>query len=838
MKQLLAPAHLEDLKRSGLSDPTIEAMGVFTIPPSEHKKHGLPQKVNSAYAIPYPGTDSIRYRQFYAEGDKGPKYFQAKGSGNRLYIPASITGDLLGNAGIPLNIVEGEKKAARARQDGLLCIGLSGLWNWTNGNGELLPDFDQITLKDREVFFIPDNDWLSPDKHGYRKNLHAAVYRLAHKLLDRGAKVFIVSLPPGDLKGIDDYLMKHTVEDLKQLPAKEITPVMQRADTITESELTDFLKEVSAIESEVARALIINKISKRFKIGKKQLAHEITGKQRKADRESEDTTFSAIFPGLVDLGINDKGEIVFIIARENGIIIEGSYEIDNVKYCPPKFENIPYPLSKTSEVLKHYTNDDTALFRDIFSYLKKFSYLPEPYFVLLTCKVFLSYIQDHPDIHYMPMILFYAVPERGKSRTGKAMTTICYRAIHLVDLREANIFRFAQYWGASLYFDFMNIWERAKHNDCEDILLCRFEKGAQIFRVLNMDAGPYQDQTKFSVYGATILSTNEPLHKILDSRCLPIIPPNRPGRYLDSLPSAAQTLRERLLAWRAKAMFMKLPEIEDMRELSGRLWDISRPLLQVCLMTTCQGVYETLKKLLIEISNQRREDRAQTIEGRIVAFINELSDDKVEEWEIKTSGVVDKLNETRPEGQKLSSQYVGKKLKAMSIKTRISHGRSHIYMNSETLEMLLAQYNFSETDTNSPYSPNSPALTVEPVYERERVSESGESGDNGESGESYGNSIELFDTSESGESVKQTHRAQTHDSKGSGESGESGESGDRGKKMTQCNLKPAPWGICNSFTMKIGPGNALSPYCLKGKVFCPNSESAKGVTKDMTVSEK
>jgi hypothetical protein len=44
------------------------------------------------------------------------------------------------------------------------------------------------------VKLVPDDDWLSPNKHGYGKNLKDAVYRLAGKLKERGARVFIVNI--------------------------------------------------------------------------------------------------------------------------------------------------------------------------------------------------------------------------------------------------------------------------------------------------------------------------------------------------------------------------------------------------------------------------------------------------------------------------------------------------------------------------------------------------------------------------------------------------------------------------------------------------------------------
>jgi hypothetical protein len=116
------------------------------------------------------------------------------------------------------------------------------------------------------------------------------------------------------------------------------------------------------------------------------------------------------------------------------------------------------------------------------------------------------------------------------------------------------------------------------------------------------------------------------------------------------------------------------------------------------------------------------------VEGRIVAFIKEFSEEKIEQWEIQTSEVLDKLNETRPEHQKLTAQYLGKKLRAMGIKTRISHGRSHICMEEETLKTLLVQFYVSEdTGGNSPNSPNPENRKAEPFCAGESAGESGES---------------------------------------------------------------------------------------------------------------
>lgn len=193
--------HLEDLRKSGLTDETIIEAGIESVAPGDiNRELGYsPSGLMSTYRIPYPQTDGFcRYRAFYdgntLEGK--PKYLQVKGTGNRLYIPKKAR-VILNEFSIPLYFTEGEKKTAKACQEGLPCIGLSGLWNWSNGNKALISDFDKVTLSNRKVYVVPDSDWLEPNKHGYKKNLEQAVKEFSYRLIKRGARVFIVKLPQG-----------------------------------------------------------------------------------------------------------------------------------------------------------------------------------------------------------------------------------------------------------------------------------------------------------------------------------------------------------------------------------------------------------------------------------------------------------------------------------------------------------------------------------------------------------------------------------------------------------------------------------------------------------------
>lgn len=226
----LDPDHRADLKKSGLTEETIAAAGIRTIPLGDIDKvigYSITE-INSAYRIPF-GDGFERAKVFYRrdatppKGKKFRKYHQKADTGNRLYIPPMIDPAALRDTSKAVHVIEGEKKALSAVQAGYVAVAITGLWNWKRkGTDELIRDFQKITLKDRKVILVPDSDWRDP-----KKNLKQAVERFARALQIAGARVSILNLPvEGDEKvGLDDYLVKHGVESFARL-APEVFPIM------------------------------------------------------------------------------------------------------------------------------------------------------------------------------------------------------------------------------------------------------------------------------------------------------------------------------------------------------------------------------------------------------------------------------------------------------------------------------------------------------------------------------------------------------------------------------------------------------------------------------------
>ena len=416
----------------------------------------------------------------------------------------------------------------------------------------------------------------------------------------------------------------------------------------------------------------------------------------------KDEKLSAYFTGLIDVCEGEEGESLFLTQRSGERFLQETAVTESCEVVPPQKHHFPYIIPRASKVLSYAEREDKALYSDVMAYLQRFSALDEDQWSIVAHYVFLTYLHDHKSVGYCPILLFFAVPERGKSRTGKSVSYVAFRGVHLIELREANVFRYSQNLHGTLFFDLMDVWKKAERNGCEDVLLGRYEKGQKCSRILYPDRGPFKDTVYYEIFGPTIVATNEPLHKILDTRCLPIIMPNRPGNYENPSPDLALDLKERLTAWRARHLYEHLPDIEPIDGISGRLWDITKPLFQVGSLVNPAG-RNLLKKAILGIAGERCDSKKDTTEGRIIGIIKDLSAEKdfehLREWTIKTSEILQKFNEGRPVDKHVTSQWIGKKLKSLSLRHRTVNGRSEIMFAWKEYWTLVEQYGCCPSET-------------------------------------------------------------------------------------------------------------------------------------------
>jgi hypothetical protein len=253
LRKLLAPQHLADLRRSGLSTKTILAAGLRT----EHGAREIAEllhwsrpapSLGECLVIPFADLDGERidYQRLKPDtprtdkNNKVVKYEAPKGQPNRAYFPPGIK-QLLADHAAPVILVEGEKKTLAGAQAGFPTIGLTGVWSWQrkrerdeNGRGigprELIPDLAERPWQGRQVFIAFDSDILD------KPDALLAESELARVLQEHGALVGIVRLPPatdGSKQGLDDFLVAHDADALKQLLTEAAAEIIRPATALT-----------------------------------------------------------------------------------------------------------------------------------------------------------------------------------------------------------------------------------------------------------------------------------------------------------------------------------------------------------------------------------------------------------------------------------------------------------------------------------------------------------------------------------------------------------------------------------------------------------------------------
>jgi hypothetical protein len=214
-KLYLNQKHLrEELARSGITPQTAEVEMVFSAPAKlTHQILGWP----AGRALVYQYGRGFYRVKLDRKQEDGKQYRQRKSSVNQIYVPRVLPNreEVIKDPTIPKIITEGEKKAIKGCQEGLVVLSLPGVYGFLYQK-EPIPDLDRFAWDGCRVEIVFDSDPSERSKGQVEK----ARRWLAAVLTVRGADVWAVILPDdGRTKvGLDDYLMTHSVEEFLALP--------------------------------------------------------------------------------------------------------------------------------------------------------------------------------------------------------------------------------------------------------------------------------------------------------------------------------------------------------------------------------------------------------------------------------------------------------------------------------------------------------------------------------------------------------------------------------------------------------------------------------------------
>lgn len=427
--------------------------------------------------------------------------------------------------------------------------------------------------------------------------------------------------------------------------------------------------------------------------------------------------YTADFEGLIDLVLVGVDQVRFL--RSNGEVVSYA-EIGEKLYIPPPKETLAFELSRSENILKYakdHSSDDTELtdgkrtpctkckelYYKIHAYHQNASELPdEGFYDVLTAFDFQTHFIEKFD--FTPMLCFFAIAERGKTRTGESLSLLCRRGVRMSSVTDAQILRIAQDQGATIFLDMMDLWSKVKAAGSEDVMLNRFQRGLKVGRVTKPEKGPFEDTRYFKVFGPTIIATNEQLHTILETRVITIIM-KKSKKIFDNenYKKIAPSLKEELIAARLAHYKAEMPSVPKVGE--SRFGDIARPLHQLIRWIVPEreeGFVNFIKKT----NAKRTGEKFSTQEGELLmAFYN--CRDKTFKGVLANKAVADKYNETKDPKYHLGTRRVSDKLasfgfeKAQTVTSAIGFIYSEKLINALLEEYDLTPSNASESSESS-----------------------------------------------------------------------------------------------------------------------------------------
>ena len=590
------------------------------------------------------------------DNSRGPKYLLLPGSRDHMYGEDSLINTTIA-------VVEGPFDAITLNQAGCPAVALIGT---------SLKQSDVCKFESCSRIYI----CLDGDEPG-----RAASVKVADQIGDAAR---IVDIPGG--QDPNEYIQTHSIEEWDGLVSEARDQVEHQIymlpDDVTKKNLRDSIEPVLQQlvgKDPATQEVYLSQIKDRFALKREELSAYRSIIRGRHDSKvigspaKKCENLTAQLPGLIDLVLDDDDEVSFLMSEGDGPEAQREISHEGVEYTPPGRSDIPYSLVSASDVIDQCKTDtDAALLDDLIEYHRNISDLDERWYRILAIWDMHTWMLEK--VNYSPIMVFHAVAERGKTRTIRGMTLVSYRGIVTESLRESYLIRHTNAFGGVICFDVMSLWKKAEKSQSEDVIIQRFERGSLVPRVNRPEAGPFRDTDYYSIFGATIIATNESLHKILDTRAITYTMGDSERIFPDDVTDEeAIPLKARLTAFKARHMETDLPEVD--KPARGRLGDILRPFRQIVRLV-CPKWEDEFMAWVEDVDQERRSIKSDSIEGQFLQVVAGSLDERLPDGRLPISIVTKGVNEQRDIDKKLSSSYVSRKLHTMGFKkgSRTMHG--------------------------------------------------------------------------------------------------------------------------------------------------------------------
>jgi predicted P-loop ATPase len=207
----------------------------------------------------------------------------------------------------PIFLTEGAKKAGAGLSVGYTTISIPGV-STCRKKGRLHPWLELFTGFGRVFYLAFDNDVMA------KRQVQTALLGMAREIAATGSKVMVVQLPPGELKGIDDFIVANGKEAFKALVDSALT-IEEWHEQIKDTWREQLEEIKNTKRSKLGRYMEILKLGWGHELRYNELKSQVELLAQPIDFDQVRLRIALEFD--IDVPIQDAQTIVENLAKEN-----------------------------------------------------------------------------------------------------------------------------------------------------------------------------------------------------------------------------------------------------------------------------------------------------------------------------------------------------------------------------------------------------------------------------------------------------------------------------------------------------------------------------------------
>ncbi len=522
---------------------------------------------------------------------------------------------------------------------------------------------------------------------------------------------------------VDDYLLNHSIDELKKLPVEEYKSLEVRVNEANRENYASLLKEIACVADRLEKELMIKDLAERLGVSITTVKNSLKPFYKETQEKSIDRNIVIAHPAyevnedFLSLGFREKVIIddapqdrnFYLIGKEEGFSV---HEGDSVFTLGDKkiiFDIRDRLLIQVNEkwnkdILLDFAKNPKSperLFVEIKETLKHFiEFQKDAHYGLIAAWIIATYF--HRFFNAFPFLFFYGKKQSGKSRSLDLLERVAFNAMKIKGISTASMSDSIDGVRGTFCNDQAESLSDKKNLEILGFLADSYTSGGGRRRIVSI-TNKSRKIIEFETYSPKAFAATKEIDSDLKDRCIlvPMLRAKREYPYPEPHLPVWPQLRDKLY----RLLLTKCREVKNIYSAAGigvkqRIKELWKPIETILLLEKVSSEErEDIKKAFLESMLETQAELSDKEHELIDAIINLLEgSEENQELILSINEIAAALNTTEEINPKGMQTWTGKKIGELSLYVRPAprknRKRAYVFTKAHIKDVL---NRFSET---------------------------------------------------------------------------------------------------------------------------------------------